>query len=427
MSLFKNSLFVRFYLSRTSANIADSIYSIVLLYFIQKSTASVSFTSFTFTAISAASIFSFLLGPLVDRYSPSLLASISLFVQAVLILAVPFLITDGGANLLAILILVFVASCFSMLFYPANNKMLPQLIQSPDRIVKANAMISSTDQLINVAGYLVGASIIVLLGMKNTFYLASGMLFLSGLIYVQLKKQMEPEKSAGGASKGPLKIREYTSELVEGYRFVAGNPFLRIMLPFFALTNFSMSILIITVPSMSVSYGSPIYYSLLYIAFFVGIFVGSALINVLKKNGLMIAISWLLMGASLYLFAIVPALWMKLSAILLMGVFTGIINVLQTSLIQIITPSQLMGRVMAFLHTLSNAALPLGAFIGGILALRFELDSVLFISALVIVACGVLLLALKAVRTFQIPAETAAKEKTEDNVAGKGAVAKEFL
>ncbi|GKS11277.1 macrolide transporter [Paenibacillus chitinolyticus] len=427
MSLFKNSLFVRFYLSRTSANIADSIYSIVLLYFIQKSTASVSFTSFTFTAISAASIFSFLLGPLVDRYSPSLLASISLFVQAVLILAVPFLITDGGANLLTILILVFVASCFSMLFYPANNKMLPQLIQSPDRIVKANAMISSTDQLINVAGYLVGASIILLLGMKNTFYLASGMLFLSGLIYVQLKKQMEPEKNTGGAPKGPLKIREYTSELVEGYRFVAGNPFLRIMLPFFALTNFSMSILIITVPSMSVSYGSPIYYSLLYIAFFVGIFVGSALINVLKKNGLMIAISWLLMGASLYLFAIVPALWMKLSAILLMGVFTGIINVLQTSLIQIITPPQLMGRVMAFLHTLSNAALPLGAFIGGILALRFELDSVLFISALVIVACGVLLLALKAVRTFQIPSETADKEKTEDSLAGKGTVAKEFL
>ncbi|MEY9093563.1 MFS transporter [Paenibacillus sp. RC84] len=427
MSLFKNSLFVRFYLSRTSANIADSIYSIVLLYFVQKSTASVSFTSFTFTAISAASIFSFLLGPLVDRYSPSLLASISLFVQAVLILAVPFLITDGGANLLAILILVFVASCFSMLFYPANNKMLPQLIQSPDRIVKANAMISSTDQLINVAGYLVGASIILLLGMKNTFYLASGMLFLSGLIYVQLKKQMEPEKTAGGAPKGPLKIREYTSELVEGYRFVASSPFLRIMLPFFALTNFSMSILIITVPSMSVSYGSPIYYSLLYIAFFVGIFVGSALINVLKKNGLMIAISWLLMGASLYLFAIVPALWMKLTAILLMGVFTGIINVLQTSLIQIITPSQLMGRVMAFLHTLSNAALPLGAFIGGILALRFELNSVLFISALVIVACGVLLLALKAVRTFQIPSETADKEKTEDDLAGKGAVVKEFL
>ncbi|WP_103996253.1 MFS transporter [Paenibacillus sp. UNC499MF] len=427
MSLFKNSLFVRFYLSRTSANIADSIYSIVLLYFVQKSTASVSFTSFTFTAISAASIFSFLLGPLVDRYSPSLLASISLFVQAVLILAVPFLITDGGANLLAILVLVFVASCFSMLFYPANNKMLPQLIKSPDRIVKANAMISSTDQLINVAGYLVGASIILLLGMKNTFYLASGMLFLSGLIYMQLKKQMEPGETSGSAPRGPLKIREYSNELVEGYRFVASSPFLRIMLPFFALTNFSMSILIITVPSMSVSYGSPIYYSLLYVAFFVGIFVGSALINVLRKNGLMIAVSWLLMGASLYLFAIVPALWMKLSAILLMGIFTGIINVLQTSLIQIITPSELMGRVMAFLHTLSNAALPLGAFIGGILALRFELESVLFISALVIVACGVLLLALKAVRTFQIPSEIAGKEKTEDDLAGKGAVAKEFL
>lgn len=74
------------------------------------------------------------------------------------------------------------------------------------------------------------------------------------------------------------------------------------MLPFFALTNFSMAILVIAMPSIAVSYGSPIYYSLLNVAYFIGIFIGSFLVSVLKKNGITIAVSWLAMGGNLCVF-----------------------------------------------------------------------------------------------------------------------------
>ncbi|KZE72077.1 MFS transporter [Paenibacillus jamilae] len=400
--LFKDSRFIRFFASRTSANIADSIYSIVLLYFVQQSTQSVAMTSFTYTAVSAASIFSFLVGPLVDRYSPPLLASIALFTQAVLILAVPFLIQGGMVNLVAILVIVFIASCFSTLFYPANSKMLPQLVDSPDLIVRANSMISSTDQVINIAGYLAGASLIIAMGMKNTFFLAGAMLFLAGFVYVRLSKQIDapPVEDTGRSS---LKLGYYLKQLQEGYLFVKRHTFLRIMLPFFALTNFSMAILVIAMPSIAVSYGSPIYYSLLYVAYFIGIFIGSFLVSVLKKNGITIAVSWVAMGLAIYVFSLVPEMWMKLLAALLLGIFTGIINVLQTSLIQIITPLPLLGRVTAFLNTLSSAALPLGALIGGALALRFALSEVLFLSGLITVLCGLIMFLVKDIRQYQIP------------------------
>jgi MFS family permease len=403
--LFKDSRFIRFFASRTSANIADSIYSIVLLYFVQQSTQSVAMTSFTYTAVSAASIFSFLVGPLVDRYSPPLLASIALFTQAVLILAVPFLIQNGMVNLVAILVIVFIASCFSTLFYPANSKMLPQLVGSPDLIVRANSMISSTDQVINIAGYLAGASLIIAMGMKNTFFLASAMLFLSGFVYVRLNKQIDSPAVEDTNGRGSLKLGYYLKELKEGYLFVKQHTFLRIMLPFFALTNFSMEILVIAMPSIAVSYGSPIYYSLLYVAYFIGIFIGSFLVSVLKKNGITIAVSWVAMGLAIYVFSIVPEMWMKLLAALLLGVFTGIINVLQTSLIQIITPLPLLGRVTAFLNTLSSAALPLGALIGGALALRFALSEVLFFSGLITGLCGLVMFLVKDIRQFEIPSE----------------------
>ncbi|WP_431088387.1 MFS transporter [Paenibacillus sp. 8b26] len=405
--LFKDNRFVRFFASRTVANIADSIYSIVLLYFVQQSTQSVAFTSFTYAAVSTASIFSFFVGPLVDRYSPARLASIALFAQAILISIVPFLIRDGMTNLIIILAIVFIASCFSMLFYPANSKMLPQLVRAPDLIIRANSMISSSDQIINIAGYLAGASLIIAMGMQNTFLLASGMLFLAGVVYIRLSKQLDTHSTEGTHSEGSLTLGHYWRELKEGYTFVKRHTFLRIMLPFFALANFSMAFLIITMPSIAVDYGSPIYYSLLYISYFIGIFVGSFLVNVLKRNGLTIAAAWVATGLAIFLFSVMPQMWMKLLATLLIGAFTGIINVLQMSLIQIITPLPLLGRVIAFTNTLSNAALPLGALIGGALALRFSLPEVLFFSALTTVLSGLIMFFIKTVRQFEIPLEKA--------------------
>ncbi|MGW8957673.1 hypothetical protein [Paenibacillus sp. NPDC055715] len=45
---------------------------------------------------------------------------------------------------------------------------------------------------------------------------------------------------------------------------------------------------------------------LLYVACFIGIFVASFLVSVLKKNGITIAVSWVSMGLAIYVFSIVP-------------------------------------------------------------------------------------------------------------------------
>ncbi|SDF19626.1 Predicted arabinose efflux permease, MFS family [Fontibacillus panacisegetis] len=411
-NLLNNRRFLSFYLSRTSANVADSIYMMVLLYFIQSTTESVSYTSFTYSAITATAMFSFLVGPLVDRYSPSKLVTISLLIQAVIIFSVPLLIGKDQSYLILILVLVFLASCFSLLFYPANNKMIPMLLPSKEGIVKANALINSTDQVINILGYLVGASVIIGIGMKNTFFLASGLLLLSGLIYLKMSRSLNPPTVASEEEQAQ-EPGSYLRELMEGFAFVNRNLFLKIMLPFYALINFLLAILIITIPSLAVDAGSPIYYSLIYIAFFMGVLGGSVIINKLPKQGIVIALAWIFMGISLGLFAIMHGIWLKMLAVLLMGLSTGVINVLQTSLIQIITPTNLLGRVMSFLTSLSNASLPFGALIGGMLALRFPLEMVLLISAILILISGIVLLLIKTIRDFVFTDEDEKENDTE--------------
>ncbi|MCR8843448.1 MFS transporter [Paenibacillus sp. SC116] len=401
--LLSNRPFIFFYLSRTSANIADSIYTVVLLYFIQSVTESVSYTSFTYSAMSATAMLSFLVGPLVDRHSPLKIASISLLVQAIIIFSVPFLIGVPSFGMMLVLALVFVASCFSLLFYPANNKLIPILMGSQDEIVKANSLINSTDQVINIIGYLVGASIIVWIGMNNTFFLASGLLLLAGLIYLRMSQRLTiptlvKEDSAKESSS-------YFTELKEGFSFVKGNVIMRSMLPFYALINFLLAIVIITLPSLGVAAGSPIYYSLIYIAFFIGVISGSILTNHVPKKGFVIALAWIFMGISLCVFAIVQGIWLKMGGILLMGISTGLINVLQTSLIQISTPTNLLGRVMSFLQSISFASMPLGALIGGMLTLRYPLETVLTYSGVLIIASGLILACIKTIRTLIIQEE----------------------
>ncbi|MNP14252.1 enterobactin exporter EntS [compost metagenome] len=256
--------------------------------------------------------------------------------------------------------------------------------------------------------------------MKNTFFLASGLLLLAGLIYLQMSKRLNPSTVGAELEEEPTQEPgSYFRELLEGFAFVHRNLFLKIMLPFYALINFLLAILIITIPSLAVDAGSPIYYSLIYIAFFIGVLGGSVIISKLPKKGIVIALAWIFMGLSLGLFALMHGIWLKMVAVLLMGLSTGVINVLQTSLIQIITPTNLLGRVMSFLTSLSNASLPFGALIGGMLALRFPLDKVLLFSAILILISGFVLVLIKTIREFVFTDEDE-KEQDMDSVGSGG-------
>lgn len=399
MNILKNRKFLIFYSSRTMANISDSIYSMALVYFVQLLSSSVAYTSFTFALISVASAFSFLMGPIVDRYSPVKLLAISLFAQGVIILSIPFLLQDNTTSIAIMLPLVFIASCFSMIFYPADSKLLPMLIGDTNNLMKANSLIAVTDQIVNILGYVFGAAVIVLLGMNNTFFLSVGLFILASFVLFGLPRNRQPKKvqtSEASKSKG------YFSELSEGFGFIRRNAYLKFMLPFYALTNFAMALIMIIIPSLAVEYGSPFYYSLIYVVFFAGFFIGSILVNVLRKKGSTIAIFWIGLGICMALFALAPNLWLKLSAAIALGTCIGVINVMQVSFVQIITPEAILGRVSAFMSSFSSAALPLGMLVGGFMATYFASDSIFYISSTIVLASGGVLFANKSIRNFNI-------------------------
>ncbi|AFC31232.1 Permease [Paenibacillus mucilaginosus 3016] len=405
LTLLKHGNFVSFFSSRTLANFADSIYFIALLWVVQTTFHSPAFTGFTFTALSVAAVFSFAFGPVIDRFSASALSCIAMLAQGVILLFIPMLAGPGILSFTLILVLVLLASVFSALFYPANMTLLPQILEDKELLVQGNALTSSSDQLINLIGFLLGGTLVAWLGAGVSFYVASAACFTGALLFWGLSRRLKkspaqprPEGAGTGGSPG-----RYLAELKEGLEFLWSQSFLRVLMILNVVANFSVSLLVIALPSLGESYGSALYYSGIYVAFFFGMILGAVSASALPKTGLWISMFWIGSGFSLLLFFLLPqAIGWKVLAIVLFGLCSGVVNVLQMSFIQLLTEERMMGRVMASVTSLSNLAIPLGSIIGGSLALRLQVDELFLLAGILIVICGAVMLCLKSVRSFSV-------------------------
>ena len=397
MNVFRVKYFPTYFASRSFANLSDSIYSIAILWLIQTSTLNVSVNGFVYAAISSAALCSIFFGPVVDRYSAATLAGSALLFQAMIVLVIPFIFSTDLFIVALIIGLVFIASLFSALYYPANNKLLTLLLNDPDQLQAANAAIGSSDQVINLIGYLAGGALIGWLGIQNAYLLSAALFLIAGVSFLGLltKKTAQQKTNApSSASQSSLKERFslYIADIKAGFSFINKSRYLKIILPSTIISGAIIALLIIILPIMGEQYGSAIYYSGLYVAFFIGFFIGAILSNTLKAKGLYVAISWLGNGLALVLFGLASNWWVTASSLLLFGACSGVMNVIQMSLIQIMTPTHLMGRVMATLSTVNNIATPIGSLIGGLLLLTFDVQTIIMTSALIfIILSGYLL------------------------------------
>ncbi|MFD3259477.1 MFS transporter [Paenibacillus lentus] len=420
LRIFKNTNFSLFLGSRTIANIADSVYFMAILWMIQTSTNSVAYTGMAYSVMSAALLFSFSFGPLIDRYSPAMLASVSLLVQAFIILSIPFIGMESGGGVL-ILGLLFVASLFSALYYPATHTILPSISRNRDELFSGNSIIGSTDEVINLAGFLAGGSIILFIGVNQTLILSSSLLLLACLLYVVLMRRLNLSSSSpveqfeaeDEDQRPPANIKVYLADLKEGFQFIKDNSFLRATLPLSAISNLGLAIVIIVVPSIGESFGSALHFSLLYGACFFGMILGALVSNVLKKNGVTMINFWIGEGIALMLFALMPGVfWWKLTTVVLFGICSGANTVLLTTFVQLMTRQQLLGRVMSAVSTLASISLPLGGLLGGLMAVWLDVSWIVFISAALILTSGLMLLLYKEIRKFSADDFNATKELT---------------
>ncbi len=372
-------LFSLFIVSRSSINIADSIYVIVIMWAIQTLTNNTSYTSFTYAASTFAGIFIVFIGPHIDKKSPLKIIFYVLIIQVLNLFCLIYLLSSPltFTTLIIIMIVIFISSFCSSIFYPANNTFFTSLF-SKEFYKKGNSIFQTLDQVINFACFLLIGILIKYIGSISTLYLSIALFTFGFFLTLILNFSLKKDKFL--TEKDDVFKESYTDSLINGFKIIKNITILKLTLPLSLYANLAIGGFISLLPAIAEQRG-PIYYSSIYIIFFSGFIIGAILSNKLKTNIKTIYILSLLCGVFLFLFSTTLSSYFSMIFILFFGSCSALINIFDETIYQENTPSDYMGTVLTMKRAILSLSAPIGAVIVGILAYYFNTVLILIIIA----------------------------------------------
>ncbi|MBU1670414.1 MAG: MFS transporter [Actinobacteria bacterium] len=183
-----------------------------------------------------ALLFGLVAGALVDRLERKTLMILCDISRACLVIALAF-----ANNLLLICILVFCIETFSLLFGPARDSSIPDLVES-DHVMTANSMMSTSTYLTMALGTLIATVILGFAALIYKFPLISGLttqaqfqhtfaFLVDALTFIasaMLIFTIAFPRRAGGVSQ--LSFKQISADLREGLKFMWTDPLTRTIL-----------------------------------------------------------------------------------------------------------------------------------------------------------------------------------------------------
>lgn len=329
-------------------------------------------------------------GLLADRVNrKKIMVAMDFFTGLIILFA--YLPIFSSAPISAIAALLIVLSIIEAFYTPCVQASIPAL-QEQDNLVKANAIVNQISMAANIVGAILGGVLYGFFGIKPIvllyvlFFLASAIMEIFIVI---------PHVKSASAATGVFAI--VVADFKESIRFIAQDQraILRLM-PAIAIINFCVSamltvgtpyILRILLGTSSELYGLGM--GLISGAGILGGLLAALLSKKLKMKSLykvlfLIGLSLVPLGFGFLVGSNHFALYVLTTACLMIGeCCASIFTVFVVSAIEIQTPPHLLGKIMAFVTTVSICVEPLGRAVYGILfdLLHHHVDLLLLTTA----------------------------------------------
>ncbi len=271
---------------------------------------------------------------------------------------------------------------------PARQSLLPQIVarsQLPNGVIFGTMGFMATLQFLgpSVAGLVVDAR-----GLATAFSIEVVLLVLAAVLFARIHAERPP---GGGAS--------LRSELVEGLRYVRGEPALLGLLllgnviGIFFIGPFSVTLPIV-VPD--VFGASDKWVGLLWGCFGAGVFAGSLRLTwrPLPHRGLAVCLSNFLGGVVLVLYGWSETLAVSAGLLVVWGLVASVFMNYAVTLLQENTEARMMGRVMSMYSLVFFASMPLGYAQAGLVTRLFGPQTTLLSSGFAAAAIGLACVAL---------------------------------
>ena len=396
--IFANRAFMYLYLGGLVSVSGSTITSLILVWLIYTETESaMAITYLGIASILPTITIGLLAGVVVDRLDRRILMITSDLVRACAVAAVPLVLLWRGFSLPLILVVVAVVGLFSTVFRPATNSLLPRLVPAKS-VQDANGLISASNSVIQMISNAIGGVLIGLAGVLIG-------LFYNTITYVISAVMIFMIVVPPHLNNGPTGKSSFWADFKDGLRYMRKNkPVLETTISSTVLNFFATmvgSFFVVYVSSYLKESGT--FFGFLVAALGLGLAGGSLVIgrlNTVAYAGRLFILGSAGFGIGTIALTLVSA-QLAVVVVALVGICLGLINTTFFSLMQLVVPNEILGRVLSVDEVGSFAAIPLGQIAAGLLISSSGIMFNYLLSGAGVVVTAVAMAFLKDLRNFR--------------------------
>ncbi|MDO8472395.1 MAG: MFS transporter [Dehalococcoidia bacterium] len=317
-------------------------------------------------------IFGTIAGAVADRYGRKAQLIIAQSTNTVLNVILAVLVVTGKVQPWHVYVTGFLAGTVQAFQQPARMVMINDLV-GRDKLLNAVSLNSAAVNVSRSVGPALSGVLIVFLGVGESYFLQAGLFALATIWVIQIRVP-----DAVRLTYGRVVTVEQTllGSTKEGLAYIASN---RTMLALMVLGLAPMTlgmpfVSLMPVFALDVFHGNATTQGLLLTTFGIGAVAGALAIasagNRLTMNGKLLLFAAAGFGLSLVFFSRSPVLILAGAFTLLAGVFNGSYTSQNQTMIQMLAPSKLRGRLLG-IFMLNRGLTPVGSLLAGVLATYF--------------------------------------------------------
>ena len=349
---------------QVTSQIGEGLNKVALLWFVYELTGSAMMIATVGLIQTVPPLF---FGPLIGVYLDRLRKKpVMIWIDLIrtgLTLLIPALYGLGHLNLEGLFILIFLTSMVSTVFGPALVSAVPSMVRR-NELVSANALIQGTNNIGSLLGPAVSGILIALIGAQHVLYVNAATFLISALCLMPIRSnEARPQQTETVGQPESL-----VSDLSVGFRFVFGNRstvFLLVIIT--ALFNLGASAFVFVLPVYATEalQVGPVQLGWLWSALGAGMLIASSWLAWRDKNDVQSRMQILVGGTTVgglatCTLSVLESPVIAAAFVILVGAGAAVLNPVVWALLQEITPSHLMGRVLTTFSTGSMAAAMVG-------------------------------------------------------------------
>jgi MFS family permease len=294
-------------------------------------------------------------GVLADRMDRRLLLIVTQSLAALLALALALLSYFGTVQVWHIYTVTFLSGAVGIFDSPARTALIPALVR-PEQLATAYALNITWRQIATLSGPFIGGVIIATVGLSASYFI-DALSFLSVIFCLALMRA-RPAPASGGKKESPLESIRGGFEFIRDNTAILGLMGMDTCVQFFGayrsmMPVFARDILAVGPAGLGALLGVPAF----------GALAGSAIVLAVgnpKRKGQLIITVTLIYTAGLICFALSRSLILSLAIGFFLGLVDAVGETLRDTLVQLITPDPMRGRVKSFDQVFMSAGTYLG-------------------------------------------------------------------